>query len=116
MSDHDHGARPMGPEAWDERHAAHEPIESHEPDPTLVREVAGLTPGRALDLATGDGRNAIWLAARGWRVTAVDFSGVALDRARTSARSVGVEVDWLRAGPQDPAVLFTHTQIVAEMS
>ncbi len=84
-------------EMWDERHAARDPIESHEPDATLVDAVARLTPGRALDLATGDGRNALWLARHGWRVTAVDFSQVALDRARRSAEAAGVEADWVLA-------------------
>lgn len=79
---------------WDQRHAAQDPIESLEPDPTLVDEVGSLPPGRALDLGAGDGRNAIWLASRGWRVTAVDFSGVALDRGRSGAAASGVQVEW----------------------
>ena len=54
-----------GAEAWDARHAARDPIESHDPEPNLVAEVLELRPGRALDLATGDGRNAIWLAGHG---------------------------------------------------
>ncbi|HEX7399851.1 MAG TPA: methyltransferase domain-containing protein, partial [Candidatus Limnocylindrales bacterium] len=70
---------------WDERHAAHEPIESSEPDPTLLDEIGALSPGRAIDLGAGDGRNAIWLARRGWDVTAVDFSQVAIDRGRALA-------------------------------
>lgn len=82
---------------WNERHAARDPIEAHEPDPTLVREAGGLSPGRALDLAAGDGRNAIWLAGRGWRVTAVDFSAVAIERARAAAAAAGAEVEWLEA-------------------
>ena len=90
-------SRPGTRERWDERHAAGMPIESPDPDPTLIDEVGGLRPGRALDLGAGDGRNAIWLAARGWRVTAVDFSPVALDRGRVRARSQGVEVPWLQA-------------------
>jgi len=83
--------------AWDERHSAHDPIESWEPDPTLVGEVASMTPGRALDLGSGDGRNAVWLARHGWTVTAVDFSVVALDRARTLAATADVEIDWRQA-------------------
>jgi SAM-dependent methyltransferase len=82
---------------WDDRHAAHDPIESLEPDPTLARVASGLVPGRALDLAAGDGRNAIWLAARRWDVTAVDFSAVALDRARSAAAAAGVTVRWVNA-------------------
>jgi len=80
---------------WDERHAAHEPIELIEIDPSLEEEVARLTPGRALVLGAGDGRNAVWLALRGWRVTGVDFSSVGLERARARARGHGVDVDWV---------------------
>lgn len=86
---------------WDARHATHDPIETIEEDLALGDEAAGLTPGRALDLGTGDGRNAVWLAQRGWQVTAVDFSSVALDRARTRSDAEGVaahirepRVDW----------------------
>jgi SAM-dependent methyltransferase len=88
---------PSRQEMWDERHAARDPIESSEPDPTLVAEIGPLAPGRALDLGTGDGRNAVWLATRGWDVTAVDFSRVALDRGRALAERTGVGVDWVQA-------------------
>ena len=70
---------------------------SAEPNRFLVDEVGGLTPGRALDLGAGEGRNAIWLAGLGWRVTAVDFSAVALDKAGRIAASRGVEIDWVNA-------------------
>jgi SAM-dependent methyltransferase len=83
-------------ELWDARHAAHDPIESADADPTLVEVAATLTPGAALDLGAGDGRNAVWLAAHGWRVTAVDSSAVALDRGRALAATTGVDVDWRR--------------------
>ncbi|WP_223256776.1 class I SAM-dependent methyltransferase [Micromonospora endophytica] len=59
-----------------------------------MKETGGLTPGRALDLGAGEGRNAVWLAEQGWRVTAVDFSAVAVERGRKLARERGVEVDW----------------------
>ena len=59
--------------------------------------MAGLAPGRALDLACGEGRNAVWLAERGWEVTGVDFSDVALVKAAELAASRGVEVDWVVA-------------------
>ncbi len=84
-------------ELWDERHAAREPIESVEADPSLVGLATPMAPGRALDLAAGDGRNAVWLAARGWDVTAVDFSGVALERAAAAADGAGVRVTWVQA-------------------
>ena len=84
-------------ERWDRRHAGEAPIESPEPDPTLIEAVRGLPPGLALDLGSGDGRNAVWLAGRGWRVTAVDFSSVALDRGRARAAERGIEIDWVLA-------------------
>ncbi len=97
MTDQDQRLGPSRRALWDERHAAREPIESSEPDPTLVDEIGSLRPGRALDLGAGDGRNAIWLASHGWQVTAVDFSQVALDRGRALATASGVRVEWQRA-------------------
>lgn len=94
MSGTSGSSRPTRRERWDERHAAEAPIESPDPDPTLIQEVGGLRPGRALDLGTGDGRNAVWLASHGWSVTAVDFSSVALERGRASARARGVDIEW----------------------
>jgi len=94
MNDPEQPSAPSRRALWDERHAAREPIESPEPDPTLVDEIGALRPGRALDLGSGDGRNAIWLAGQGWQVTAVDFSEVALDRGRALATARGVQVEW----------------------
>lgn len=71
---------------WDERYAANELVWSAGPNQWVVELVAGLAPGRALDLAAGEGRNAIWLVEQGWDVTAVDFSAVAVERARELAR------------------------------
>lgn len=82
---------------WDERHGAGDPIELIEIDPSLEEEVVRLTPGRALDLGSGAGGNAVWLTQRGWRVTGVDFSSVGLERARALARAHGVGVDWVLA-------------------
>jgi SAM-dependent methyltransferase len=70
---------------WDARYAAADLVWSATPNAVVARETEGLTPGRALDLAAGEGRNAIWLASRGWRVTAVDFSAVATRRIRELA-------------------------------
>lgn len=94
MSDREQRSGPSRRALWNERHAARQPIESFEPDPTLVDEIGSLRPGRALDLGAGDGRNAIWLAIQGWQVTAVDFSQVALDRGRALATASGVRVEW----------------------
>lgn len=84
---------------WNERYAGRELVWSAEPNRFLVEQTVGLEPGRALDLAAGEGRNAIWLAQQGWQVTAVDFSDVAVDKARriASRHDVDVDVEWLVA-------------------
>jgi SAM-dependent methyltransferase len=82
-------------QAWDERYAASELVWSAGPNRFVAAEVADLPPGRALDLAAGEGRNAIWLARRGWEVTASDFSQVALDKGRRLAGDTAVR--WVRA-------------------
>jgi len=97
MSERDARTEASRRERWDERHAAREPIESVEPDPTLIAEIGSRPPGRALDLGAGDGRNAVWLASQGWHVTAVDFSRVALDRGRALAIARDVHVEWVLA-------------------
>lgn len=66
--------------AWDARYAASELVWSASPNRFVVEELAYLRPGRAVDVACGEGRNAIWLAQLGWQVTAIDFSQVALDK------------------------------------
>ena len=85
----------MDADAWDERYAAAELVWSAGPNQFLVAEVEGMAPGRALDLACGEGRNALWLAEQGWAVTGVDFSQVALAKAARLAEARRVEVDWV---------------------
>jgi SAM-dependent methyltransferase len=82
---------------WDQRYASAERVWSAEPNPSVVGITRDLRPGRALDLACGEGADAIWLAERGWRVTAVDFSDVALRKAASEARARKVEVEWVSA-------------------
>ncbi|KJS58576.1 class I SAM-dependent methyltransferase [Streptomyces rubellomurinus] len=82
----------MDSQDWDDRYAASELVWGAEPNRWVVRELAGLTPGHALDLAAGEGRNAIWLAARGWHVTGLDFSAVALERAERLTAELPDEV------------------------
>jgi 2-polyprenyl-3-methyl-5-hydroxy-6-metoxy-1,4-benzoquinol methylase len=69
------------------------------PNAHLVAEVANLPPGRALDAGCGHGSDTLWLASRGWHVTAVDFSAAALAHGRSMAEAAGVEfkkrIDWL---------------------
>jgi SAM-dependent methyltransferase len=81
-------------EDWNRRYGESELLWSRQANRFLVAEVTGTTPGRALDLACGEGRNAIWLAEQGWRVTAVDFSDVALEKAKRLAARRGVDVEW----------------------
>ncbi|TDB84829.1 class I SAM-dependent methyltransferase [Actinomadura sp. 7K534] len=80
------------------------------PNPYLDREVGGLAPGTALDAGCGAGAEAVWLAARGWEVTAVDISAEALARAagRAAASGVGERVRWVEAdlGVWDPGTRF----------
>ena len=80
----------MKSDDWDRRYAGTELVWSAGPNRLFAAEVAELAPGRALDLACGEGRTAVWLAERGWDVTAVDFSAVALEKARAIAERRGV--------------------------
>ncbi len=72
----------MRAQEWDERYAERQQWSS-EPNALIAELLGGLPPGEAVDLAAGEGRHALWLAARGWRVTAVDFSAVGLGRGRS---------------------------------
>ena len=87
----------MDREGWNRRYRESTLLWSAEPNRFLVEEVADLPAGRALDIGAGEGRNAIWLAEQGWRVTGVEFADVALDRARRIAVDRNVEVDWIQA-------------------
>jgi SAM-dependent methyltransferase len=83
---------------------------SSEPNRWVVQELSGVAPGRAIDAACGEGRNAIWLAEQGWSVVAVDFSGVALERARESAAEAAqaageLDITWVQADITDEGVV-----------
>lgn len=86
-------------EAWDSRYAESQRIWSGNPNVALVSEIAELSPGTALDLGCGEGADAVWLARQGWRVTAVDISGVAIERALSHA--AGLEIDFQRLDLQE---------------
>jgi 2-polyprenyl-3-methyl-5-hydroxy-6-metoxy-1,4-benzoquinol methylase len=79
-------------EFWDARYLTAAKIWSGEPNPRLVEHTSDLPPGTALDAGSGEGADAIWLASQGWRVTAVDVSTVALDRAAARAAEAGMAV------------------------
>ncbi|SEB96714.1 Methyltransferase domain-containing protein [Paramicrobacterium humi] len=86
--------------AWEERYNSSERIWSGAANAALVDVAGALEPGRALDLGCGEGADAIWLTGRGWRVTGVDISQTALDRARVDATTAGIEprhIDWVCA-------------------
>lgn len=75
----------MDAQDWNEKYAASELIWGAPPNPVIVEHVASLPHGRALDLGCGEGRHSLWLATRGWEVVGIDFSEVALDKARRIA-------------------------------
>ncbi|MBV9094350.1 MAG: class I SAM-dependent methyltransferase [Streptosporangiaceae bacterium] len=90
----------MDRQQWDERYSGAEFEWTTQPNQFVAAELAGLRPGRGLDLAAGEGRNAVWLAERGWQVTAVDFSRVGLEKASKLAAARGLaegQVDWVVA-------------------
>jgi SAM-dependent methyltransferase len=108
----------MDAESWDERYAAAELVWSREPNRFVAAECADLPPGTAVDLAAGEGRNAIWLASRGWTAYAVDFSQVALDKGRELAGDL--DVTWVCADatswqPPEPVdlVVVAYLQLPA---
>ena len=84
------------PPAWEERYSGEQNVWSGEPNPQLVAEASGLTPGTALDVGCGEGGDVIWLARQGWRVTGADFSANGLARAARNAEAAGVadRTDW----------------------
>ncbi|MBT8224035.1 MAG: class I SAM-dependent methyltransferase [Dactylosporangium sp.] len=88
----------MDSTGWDQRYAATpDLVWAAEPNQFVAEIFRGRAPGRALDLAAGEGRNATWLAGQGWRATAVDFSATGLDKGRRLAREQGVSVHWVVA-------------------
>ena len=111
--------------AWDQRYAASELVWSREPNQFVAAELADLAPGTAVDLAAGEGRNAIWLASRGWSATAVDFSQVALDKGAQLVDEAGIGLEgtvawvcadattWQPAEPVD-LVVVAYLQLPAE--
>jgi len=89
--------------AWDARYATTDLVWSIGPNAFVVDEVATMAPGRALDLAGGEGRNALWLAEQGWDVELVEFSAVALEKAASIARERGVALRTTLADVTDPS-------------
>ena len=87
---------------WDERYTAFlDRLPARRPNPVVIDEAAGLPAGTALDIGCGLGADAVWLAGRGWQVTALDVSQVALEQAGAAAAAAGVHVQWLRNRLED---------------
>lgn len=109
--DHAHNGHDVDPAQfytqgyWDERYSGAR-VWSGNPNPLLVRYVADLAPGDALDVGSGEGADVLWLASRGWTVTGIDVSAVALERAAEAAQRAGAQVagriTWQRADLVDP--------------
>lgn len=113
MTEHVHGTGQVnGAEFWDERYRSAPRVWSGNPNPQLVAEVTGRTPGLALDVGCGEGADAIWLARQGWTVVAADISGVALERAVRHAADAdpvaAARITWwhadLLAEPAEPGL------------
>lgn len=113
----------MDAQAWDERYAASELVWSRGPNQFVAEELADLPPGTAVDLGAGEGRNAIWLASRGWAATAVDFSQAGLDKGRQLADGLDLSgsVTWVCADatawqPDSPVdlVVVAYLQLPAD--
>lgn len=113
----------MDSRGWDIRYSGSELVWTAQPNRFLAAGAADLAPGRALDLACGEGRNAVWLAERGWQVTGVDFSQVGLGKGARLARERGVSVERVLAdlvehvppaGAFDlVAILYLHLEAAA---
>ena len=110
---------------WDERYTDSELVWSAGPNVFVEQHCRDLPVGRAIDLAAGEGRNAIWLAELGWDSTAVDYSVVAIDKARRIAerRGVVLSTDVADLGSYEPTpggydlVVVAYLQLVdAELS
>lgn len=83
-------------EVWDAMYSSRPKVWSGQPNAQLIAEASGLAPGSALDLGCGEGADAIWLAQHGWRVTGVDVSAVALERAAVHAADAACRIEWIR--------------------
>lgn len=94
----DSNDQPFGRDYWEDRYGAPGMAWSGNPNPVLVTEATPLSPGRALDIGSGEGADALWLAQHGWRVTAVDIAVNALDKARARVESLDPNaadrIDW----------------------
>lgn len=111
----------MDSQDWDERYSTKELVWTGRANQFVEQNLADLKPGSAIDLGAGEGRNSVWLAARGWDVTAVDFSQVGLDKAVQLAADNNVQIkvecadatSYQSADPVD-LVILSYLQLVPE--
>ncbi|MBO0899259.1 class I SAM-dependent methyltransferase [Cellulomonas sp. zg-ZUI199] len=94
---HDLPEETLDPAWWEERYRSQDRLWSGRVNASLVQLASDLPPGTALDAGAGEGGDAVWLAERGWRVTAVDASRTALDRGAAEAARRGLDVTWVQA-------------------
>ena len=105
-------------ERWSQALREHpDRVADRPPNAHLSAEVEDLRPGLALDAGCGHGSDTLWLAARGWQVTAVDFSATALDHARSTAEAMGADIaeriDWVEGDLGTWAPQPGHYDLVA---
>ena len=109
----------MDASGWDQRYSGSELLWGMPPNRWVEAELSDADPRRALDLACGEGRNALWLAEQGWKVTAVDFSGVAIERGReldTAGKVQWVQADVTTYQPEETDLaLICYLQLAAEL-
>lgn len=106
------------PADWDARYLASQSVWSLEPNQFVVEDLNDLAPGNMVDVAGGEGRNALWFASRGWQVTNVEFSEVALQKFRERAAASSLEVASILGDAQDAnygvdpnLVVFAYLQL-----
>lgn len=97
---------------WDERYLSGAYGDRTHPSAVLEQWIGRIPPGRALDLACGAGRNALYLAAHGFTVDAVDISGEALAIARASAQRTGLRVNWIEQDLDEPLALTADYALI----
>lgn len=114
MSEHGAAHPPHSAEHWDECYSG-ERIWSGNPNQALVAEVAGLSTGRALDVGCGEGADSVWLAGRGWHVTALDISAKAVEHTEALAANAGVHVTGVAAGLLDASLTDAAYDLVSAM-
>lgn len=104
-------------QSWEERYRSHPAVWSGRPNTALLAETADLTPGAALDVGSGEGADSLWLAARGWQVTAVDFASTALQRGAAQADLLGADVagriTWVHADLTTWAPAAGHFDLIS---